>query len=52
MLCYILFYRARARRNHYVYCLKRLFTREKYVIVQECDINVIISISNNISCYL
>lgn len=37
---YILFYRVRARRKHYVYYLKRLFTREKYVIVQESDINI------------
>lgn len=40
MRCYILFYRARARRKHYAYCLKRLLAREKYVIVQEFDIKV------------
>lgn len=46
--CYILFYREQVRRSHYAYCLKMLFTREKYVRYKRIsNINVIIKIKND-----
>jgi len=45
---YVLFYRVQVRRSHYVYCLKMLFTRKKYVSVQKNLILTLLSKSKMI----